>query len=368
MPDASPIPVRRSILLEAARDSFRAAAYDDVGLREVGAVARLDVGQIVREFGSKEELFASVLANVIADVPSDPAPRWAKKITEELLRGEGPHTEPFRLIAFSGASPKLTGLIRVQVLAAIDKLAASLEPGEGLKLRASLAGALIIGQIIRTEMLSVGPSSPAEIRLAKQFLGEALDVLRRAPQLPDTSGRPFGVTETRAAILAAARLEFSRLGYEHATVRGIASTAGADPALVIRYFYSKENLFYETLKTFFDPLGRRPSSGMLVDWMILSALVGDESERGSAQHIMLRSASSPIARQILGTDLASRFHEPLAKALGGPHAELRVALMLAVVGGVQFCRSIIGLDQTPSDRGQEVTHLRAVLQSLAGPL
>ena len=48
---------------------------------------------------------------------------------------------------------------------------------------------------------------------------------------------------TRAAILAAARARFGAEGYERATLRVIAADVGVDPALVIRYFFSKQQLF-----------------------------------------------------------------------------------------------------------------------------
>jgi len=48
---------------------------------------------------------------------------------------------------------------------------------------------------------------------------------------------------TRAAILAAARERFAADGYDRATIRAIAADARIDPAMVIRYFGTKEKLF-----------------------------------------------------------------------------------------------------------------------------
>jgi AcrR family transcriptional regulator len=48
---------------------------------------------------------------------------------------------------------------------------------------------------------------------------------------------------TRAAILTAAIARFAADGYERATIRAIARDAGIDPAMVMRYFGSKEGLF-----------------------------------------------------------------------------------------------------------------------------
>src|ERR1700676_946736 len=50
---------------------------------------------------------------------------------------------------------------------------------------------------------------------------------------------------TRAAILEAAKAQFALLGYDCAGLRDIASEAGADVALVKRYFGGKEGLFTE---------------------------------------------------------------------------------------------------------------------------
>src|SRR5919199_3077965 len=63
-----------------------------------------------------------------------------------------------------------------------------------------------------------------------------------------TGGRRPGSTTTRDAILDAARDLFSSRGYEGTTIRGIATTAGVDPALVHHFFGSKDELFLTVLE------------------------------------------------------------------------------------------------------------------------
>jgi AcrR family transcriptional regulator len=60
-------------------------------------------------------------------------------------------------------------------------------------------------------------------------------------------GRRPGNPDTRQEILDAARQEFAAAGYDGATIRGIATTAGVDPALVMHYFGSKDQLFAASL-------------------------------------------------------------------------------------------------------------------------
>jgi AcrR family transcriptional regulator len=57
------------------------------------------------------------------------------------------------------------------------------------------------------------------------------------------STRARNAQETRADILAAARVRFGADGFERTTLRAVAADVGVDPALVIRYFGSKQDLF-----------------------------------------------------------------------------------------------------------------------------
>src|SRR4051812_16013903 len=57
------------------------------------------------------------------------------------------------------------------------------------------------------------------------------------------TGRRPGPNQTRAAILDAARAAFAERGYDAVSVRAVARDAGVDPALVHRFYGSKERLF-----------------------------------------------------------------------------------------------------------------------------
>src|ERR1700760_4152576 len=55
--------------------------------------------------------------------------------------------------------------------------------------------------------------------------------------------RPHDAEASRRALLGAAREVFDEVGYDRATTREIGERAGVDPALIARYFDSKEGLF-----------------------------------------------------------------------------------------------------------------------------
>src|SRR5258708_31897494 len=58
---------------------------------------------------------------------------------------------------------------------------------------------------------------------------------------------------TRAAILEAANVHFARSGFDGAYLRDIAADAGADAALINRYFGGKDGLFAAALKDSIGP-------------------------------------------------------------------------------------------------------------------
>src|SRR5947209_7738622 len=66
------------------------------------------------------------------------------------------------------------------------------------------------------------------------------------------TGRRPGNQDTRKAILAAAREAFAEKGYDRASIRAIATSAGVDPALVHHYFGTKDELFLATVEVPMD--------------------------------------------------------------------------------------------------------------------
>src|SRR3989442_254727 len=67
------------------------------------------------------------------------------------------------------------------------------------------------------------------------------------------TGRRPGNQDTREAILAAAREVFAERGFDGASIRAIATSAGVDPALVHHYFGTKDELFLATVEAPLDP-------------------------------------------------------------------------------------------------------------------
>ncbi|MEI9926938.1 MAG: TetR family transcriptional regulator [Sphingomonas sp.] len=155
---------------------------------------------------------------------------------------------------------------------------------------------------------------------------------------------------TRQAILASARRHFARDSYENVGLREIAGDAGIDPALIGRYFGSKEQLFAEAVRGEDRDMLQDIPRERLADH--LAALLTDESRQdcGAAAAkidkllILLRSASSPHASQIIREAMSEDMLRPIIRSVGGADAEARASLCLAVLMGVGILRSAMTLD------------------------
>lgn len=65
-------------------------------------------------------------------------------------------------------------------------------------------------------------------------------------------GRRTGGGDTRASILRAAQYLFSSQGLDQTTMRQIAARADVDPALIVHYFKTKQQLFMESVAPIID--------------------------------------------------------------------------------------------------------------------
>jgi len=147
----------------------------------------------------------------------------------------------------------------------------------------------------------------------------------------DLERRPLRSQPTRDRILEAARRIFARDGYDRATIRAIAAEADINPAMVMRYYGSKEGLF--TAVTDYLPrwegldsvplaeLGETLVRRVLDNW--------ENPENGPTQRAILRASLSSDA----------------ARAKYAQQAQNQYIALLGVIGKskqAQVARALIG--------------------------
>lgn len=173
---------------------------------------------------------------------------------------------------------------------------------------------------------------------------------------------------TKEAIRAAAARLFPVDGYAGTSVRDIAAEARVDPALVIRHFGSKENLFIETMQLDLDaqPLLNGPIE-TLGERFIEFVLEPDDQVRGVFLALLRASDSDGVGPHLRETHDAA-FVAPLRSRLEGPDAELRARLAAALVGGLLYSLWVVGDEGLlAADQSELVRRYGALLQALITP-
>lgn len=150
---------------------------------------------------------------------------------------------------------------------------------------------------------------------------------------------------TRALIQEAARQRFGADGYAKATIRAIAADAGVDPALVMRYFGTKEALFTAAVR--FD---LRLPDMTAVPRAQVGHLLADHFFRRWEEDDTLKALLRVACTDQSGIDqLRSLFSAQLVPAIaqlrGGDGAEsgLRAALVASQMLGMAVTRYILAL-------------------------
>jgi AcrR family transcriptional regulator len=173
------------------------------------------------------------------------------------------------------------------------------------------------------------------------------------------TGRRGGDSGTREAILAAARKRFADLGYDGATIRGIAADAGVDPALVHHFFGTKERLFTAAMRLPVVPgeligaalAGAGPAqAGESLGERLVRAMLGawDVHEIRDTFLGLLRSAATSeqamtMLRQFVTEAILARL-SVAAQAADPVQARFRAALVASQVVGLGLARYLVGLD------------------------
>lgn len=190
-----------------------------------------------------------------------------------------------------------------------------------------------------------------------------------------TGGRRPGATTSRDAILAAARELFGSRGYEGTTIRGIATAAGVDPALVHHFFGSKDELFLtvlevpETVMAGIPPLiaGDPGNAGTHVARFYLGLY-----ESPGTRAAMLTAIRSAIvhegAARILRESVTARLFAAVADVLPD-RPELRMSLAMSHLTGLAIGRYVFAIPPVAAPPIDElVTWVGPTLQRyLTGP-
>jgi AcrR family transcriptional regulator len=174
--------------------------------------------------------------------------------------------------------------------------------------------------------------------------------------VPRSTGRRPGNPDTREDVLAAARAAFAEKGFDGATIRGIATAAGVDPALVHHYFGTKDALFLAAVDAPADPgellpevlAGGPDALGENLLRMFLRVWDGPARPAGLA---LVRSAvGNEWTARLLREFLVTRVLRGVVGTLDAPPAEreARGSLIASQLVGLVMARYVLRIEPMAS--------------------
>jgi AcrR family transcriptional regulator len=173
----------------------------------------------------------------------------------------------------------------------------------------------------------------------------------RSAGRPQRTGRRPGPNRTREEILQAARAAFAARGYDAVSMRAIARDAHVDPALVHRFFGSKESVFVAAMQLPVQPSRLVPAilaqgTDRLGERVVETLLtLYDNTGSGAPFQAFLRAAvtnehAATMLREFLTTEILGR-----VAAAAPDQLELRAALAASQILGLLMARYIVRVPQ-----------------------
>jgi AcrR family transcriptional regulator len=183
----------KAAILDSARAAFARAGYDGVGVREIAEGAGVTAMLVNRYFGSKEQLFADVIADIMAKpiiLTEDTldSPQMGREMAEKLVDLTAPERSPldgFRVMYYSAVSGRAAEIGRAQIEAHHHKQLTAALHGDHAAQRAALLLALVAGVQVMRQMIGLSALADCPPALLVKILTPAFQQLIDGPA-PDS--------------------------------------------------------------------------------------------------------------------------------------------------------------------------------------
>jgi AcrR family transcriptional regulator len=188
--------VTRAAILASARSAFARAGYDGAGLREIARGAGVTAMMVNRYFGSKEKLFAEVVAATMAAPvilargvlgSAKRAQDMAAALVALTEAGATP-LDGFRIMLASASSKRAAQIARLEIEKRYQRLLTDALSGSHPAQRAALVFSLVAGVQVMRQIIALSALAEAEpellvsllVPLFQRLVGNPASSLRRA--------------------------------------------------------------------------------------------------------------------------------------------------------------------------------------------
>ena len=189
----------REAILISARRAFARAGYDGAGVREIAAGAGVTAMLVNRYFGSKEQLFAEVLAATSAtptiltqeNLRSSNLGETIAATLVNITKTEDTPLEGFLIMLHSASSKRAAEIGREQIEKGHQKVMTDALSGDLAPQRAALVLALVAGFQVMRQMIGLSALAEAEPSVLIKVLAPLFQQLIEGTQ-PSGDKRPEG--------------------------------------------------------------------------------------------------------------------------------------------------------------------------------
>lgn len=182
----------RTAILASARHAFARAGYDGAGVREIAKNAGVTAMLVNRYFGSKEQLFAEVVAEIMRKpiILTDArlkSVRGGSEMVEALVNltaADGQPLDGFQIMIRSAASARAAEIARAQLEAHYQKALASALPGKYAQERSALLLAFVAGVQIMRQMIGLSALATCSPAVLAKILAPVFQQLWAGESVP----------------------------------------------------------------------------------------------------------------------------------------------------------------------------------------
>lgn len=175
----------RAAILTSARRAFARAGYDGAGVREIAENAGVTAMLVNRYFGSKEQLFAEVVADIMARpviLTGDrlQSAKGGDEMAEALVNltaAGGAPLDGFQIMCRSAASPRAAEIGRAQIEAHYHKVLTEALLGAHAAERAALLLAFVAGVQMMRQMIGLSALATCPPPVLVKILGPVFQQL-----------------------------------------------------------------------------------------------------------------------------------------------------------------------------------------------
>jgi AcrR family transcriptional regulator len=175
----------REAIIYSARKAFARSGYDGAGVREIASGAGVTAMLVNRYFGSKEGLFAEVVAGIMATPTiltkenldsSSPGADMAAALVDITATGATP-LEGFLIMMRSASSERAAQIAREQIEKHYHRVLTAALRGDFAPQRAALVLALVAGVQLMRQMIGLAALDKASPKTLSRLLGPILQQL-----------------------------------------------------------------------------------------------------------------------------------------------------------------------------------------------